>query len=89
MSCPICGNPNMVCSRYVDDISLVEETKKCPKCGYYYEFSYGNYQESFGKYYFSWHYTLYNNRNLYMLWGRKIHRAKFMTRRNYRKGYRK
>lgn len=89
MSCPICGNSNLEMNRFVDCMGLLEEYEKCPKCGYYYEFCYGNYQESFGKYHFVWDYTFYNNPTLYARLGRDIHRAKFMTRRNYRKGYRK
>lgn len=82
--CPICKNElNVKC--YYGDIWIEEEHKDCPCCNYSYEYAYGSYKESFGRYEFIWHYTdIFNP-----AYDKKYKRALFMARRNWHKGIRK
>jgi hypothetical protein len=89
-TCPICGNSDIDTKSYSEGyFGTVEETINCNICNYYYEFCYGNYQEEFGKYAFYWGYTLYENSNKEHIFMKNLKKAKFMCRRNWRKGLRK
>lgn len=82
--CPICKTElNVKC--YYGDIYIEEEHKYCHCCNYSYEYAYGSYRESFGKYEFMWHYTNISNH----AYNKKYKEALFMARRNWRKGMRR
>lgn len=80
--CPIChhqANHEI----YSCEICLEEEYTNCPVCGFRQEFAYGGELVIVGNKWFSWNYTL-NGAKLYRLL-RKIRKAKFMARRNWKK----
>lgn len=80
--CPIChhkANHEI----YYCEIGLEEEYTSCPVCGFRQEFTYGGELVIVGNKWFNWNYTL-NGAKLYRLL-RKIRKAKFMARRNWKK----
>lgn len=86
--CPICNNQTE--HEYdVESVGTVEEYIRCNHCGYYYEFAYGAYGEYIGNKEFVWSYTIYNDNCAFRRLMKKINRAKFMARRNWKKGIRK
>ena len=88
-NCPICGHKIKPEIYFENGIGIVEETLDCDYCNYRYFFAYGTYQESFGNHDFIWGYTLFDDNNKTHRFFKKINRARFMERRNYRKGLRK
>jgi len=60
LSCPICNN-FMKVETYVECMGIVEETHNCPYCGYFYNFTYGNYMKIVNRREFIWSYTNYKN----------------------------
>ena len=60
--CPVCNNIMSVQSWH-ESMGTVEENHKCPKCGYYYEFAYGNYMEIVNRREFIWSYTSYDDKD--------------------------
>ena len=82
ITCPIChhkANHKI----YSSEICLEEEYTNCPTCGFRREFAYGGELIIVGNEWFSWNYTL-NGDKLYRLL-RKIRKAKFIARRNWKK----
>lgn len=89
-TCPICGNSDVNTESYSEGyFGIVENNIRCNVCNYYYEFCYGSYMERFGKYIFRWNYSLYNNHNKHHIFMKNLKKAKFMCRRNWRKGLHK
>lgn len=90
-SCPICGTYDIDCEHYSDyGIGVVEEYINCKHCNYSFEYAYGNYRESFGRYDFQWGYSIFNkDNNIIHNFFMPIYKAKFMERRKWRKGLRK
>ena len=90
-SCPICGTHDLNCTHYFEEgIGVVEEYIDCKHCNYSFEYAYGAYRESFGRYEFHWGYSIFNKdngeiRKFFM----PIYKAKFMERRKWHKGLRK
>ena len=90
-SCPICGTHDIDYTHYSDyGIGVVEEHIDCKRCNYSFEYAYGAYRESFGRYEFHWGYSIFNKDNgeihkFFM----PIYKAKFMEHRKWHKGLRK
>jgi hypothetical protein len=84
--CYICGH-ELRHEQYTEfGIGVVEEYNNCSNCNYSYAYAYGNYQEIFGHNVFDWSYHLYDNTNKEHNFFKKLNKAKFMSRRNWRKG---
>lgn len=83
--CPICHNEAYY-EYYDESVGTVEEYICCNRCGYYYEFAYGAYREYIGSKEFVWYYTIYNDINAFRRLCKKMQRAEFMARRNWKKG---
>ena len=64
IKCPICNN-DVDAESYVECYGIVEEYHKCTHCGYYYEFTYGNYMKIVNRREFIWPYTSYANEEQY------------------------
>ena len=86
--CPICNNQAEY-EYYDESVGTVEEHINCNYCGYYYDFAYGAYREHIRNKEFVWSYTIYDNNCAFRRLMKKINRAKFMARRNWKKGIRK
>lgn len=87
--CPICGHKAVDKCYIEENMGIVEEYVNCTCCNYSDEFVYGNYTTTFGNYEFNYSHSVLNNDNTYALVIKKLHRAIFMARRNWRKGLRK
>lgn len=82
VKCPVCGGV-LHKEHYCNDFTLLEETEHCSRCGYWYEYMYGNEEWAIG------------GKNIRQCWrdkpdtmcrtNKKIKRALFMARRNFRK----
>ena len=86
--CPICRNKAEYMSFY-EEVGKVEEHINCNRCGYYYEYVYGHYYVCIGNKEFTWSYTTHYNRCAFSKLCKKMERAEFMARRNWKKGIRK
>ena len=80
--CPICHHQAKYES-YLGPYGLEEEYTNCTICGFRKDFAYGGYFENVGNNYFIWNYTLVGNKWLKLM--KKISRAEFMARRNWKK----
>ena len=81
--CPICGCGNTTVV-YLDPTNDIGEvTYSCIRCGYVDEFAYGYYKTIVGNKEFA--YSCYDSNSKQERIKKKIHRAIFMARRNYRK----
>ena len=83
--CPICGNSAKWIYWSEGYWGIVEEHTECDKCGYCKEFVYGNSILSIGNKMFTWFYNTKNSDPVF----RRIKRAIFMARRNWKKYKRK
>ena len=83
-TCPICGYDNVGNVAYNDERGVVEKYIHCSRCNYYYEYAYGHYVEYFAGHEFAWSYHTKGNEFANLC--RKMKRAQFMARRNWRKG---
>ena len=86
--CPICNNQAEHID-YYDGYYKVEEHIRCNHCGYFYDFAYGNYREHIGNKEFEWSHWLYNDQCAFSRLSKKMVRAEFMARRNWKKGIKK
>lgn len=82
ITCPICHNKAEYTS-FAEDIGIVEEYTRCPVCGYRDEMAYGYYLVVVGNKTFSWSYRLEGNNCIRLF--KKLNRAKFAARRNWKK----
>lgn len=80
ITCPICNN-QAKWEYYLSPWGLEEEKIDCPHCGYYYQFAYGNYMECVKGEEFVWNYTIHYPHPIF----KRIKRAMFMARRNWKK----
>ena len=80
IKCPVCNN-FMSVSSWHESMGTVEENHKCPHCGYYYEFAYGNYKEVVGNKYFIWSYSTKYDNPIF----KRISRTEFMAKRRWKK----
>lgn len=71
IKCPVCNN-FMSVSSWHESMGTVEENHKCPHCGYYYEFAYGNYKEEVNRREFIWTYKCYENEELFKKFNKMI-----------------
>ena len=85
-TCPICGYDDIGNVVYNDERGVVEEYIHCSQCNYYYESTYGHYVEYFAGHEFAQSYKTKGNELANL--SRKMKRAQFMARRNWRKGLR-
>lgn len=84
LSCPICNSKTK--SEYsIGPYGVEEEYINCPICGYGYQFCYGNYLLYIGNKTFIWDYR----RRLGGPLDKRIKRAYFMARRNWKKFHKK
>jgi len=80
--CPIChhqANHEI----YSCEWGIEEEYTDCYVCGFREEFAYGYHSVMVGNKWFAWNYTLVGNRYTNLM--KKISRAEFMARRNWKK----
>ena len=82
--CPICHHQAKYAS-YSGPYGLEEEYTYCPTCGFREEFAYGGYFKEVGNKYFIWDYTFMSNHNKWLKLIKKISKAEFMARRNWKK----
>lgn len=78
--CPICNN-QAKWEYYSGPYGIEEEHVNCQKCGYYYEFAYGNYLEVIKGKEYIWHHTTKYTNPIF----KRIKRDLFMARRNWKK----
>ena len=81
--CPICGS-KFIHDEYWIEFNRCEEYDKCPKCTYEEDFEYGHYCIAFHKHEFIWSY--YTSWNELRRIQKKLDKALFMAKRNYKKG---
>ena len=81
--CPICGSKFIHNEYWIESIRC-EEYDKCPKCTYGENFEYGHYYVAFYKHEFIWSY--YTSWNELRRIQKKLDKALFMAKRNYKKG---
>ena len=82
VKCPIC-NHRANYSSSNGPMGIEEEYVNCSTCGYRSEFAYGGYIEVVGSKWFVWSYTISSNE--FALVNRRISRARFMAKRNWKK----
>ena len=82
IACPICHNQAEY-RVYNEEFGTVEEYIICDVCGYQFDFAYGGYRELVGRKEFVWNYTLVGDEWKCLM--KKISKAKFMARRNWKK----
>lgn len=82
--CPICHH-QANCQIYSTEWGVEEEYTNCPVCGFRQEFAYGGYFETVGNQWFIWNYTLSDNNDKFIRLMKKISKAEFMGKRNWKK----
>lgn len=82
--CPVCGNLECEWESWSECIGLVEEYVKCDKCGYYYSFAYGNYEEYINDKIFYWDYKSYR-KSKWMQFLKKKEKEIRICKRNWKK----
>jgi hypothetical protein len=82
IQCPIC-NHKAEFTIYPCEYGNEEEYILCNNCGYSYEFAYGGYRIYVGRKCFIWNYTI--NPNKYKQLMKKISKAEFTAKRNWKK----
>lgn len=85
VNCPIC-NSKVKSEYFIGLFGIEEEYIDCPICGYFYQFYYGDYLLYVGNKTFTW--NDYGRRSGGPL-DKRIKRAVFMARRNWKKFHKK
>ena len=80
VNCPVCKN-HAEWKYWVCPYGTEEEYITCPKCGYCYEFAYGNYLEIVKGKEFCWDYKTKESSPIF----KRIKKAMFMAKRNWKK----
>lgn len=80
--CPICHRQAEY-EIYGCEWGIEEEYTHCPVCGFKEEFAYGYHNVVVGNKWFSWNYKLVGNGYTRLM--KKISKAEFMARRNWKK----
>lgn len=83
-SCPICKKQGLI-EYWSGPFGTEEEYFYCDRCNYSYEFAYGNYREVVHNKQFVYDYHLYSNKANARHFLKKINRATFMAKRNWKK----
>lgn len=82
IKCPICNHKTKY-TIYSGSYGAEEEYIICNNCGYSYEFAYGAYRIYVGRKRFIWNYTISSNKYNQLI--KKISKAEFMAKRNWKK----
>jgi hypothetical protein len=83
MNCPICGRKVNHTTYSSYDIGIEEENEECSNCNYYYEYAYGRYTVTFGKYHFGWTYRTSGNHKFF----KKLNKQLKNSAHTYRQGH--
>lgn len=78
MNCPICNN-KIIEEYYSGPFGIEEEHIHCNKCGYTFDFVYGNYHELVGNKEFIYSYHDYDK------YKKKVYKAEFEAKRRWKK----
>lgn len=78
--CPICGHL-LYYEAWRESSYLVEEVSDCNDCGYYYHYSYGNYEMLVKGNWYDWTYATPHNIPMF----KKMDKDFFMAKRNWKK----
>ena len=84
IKCPVCNN-NIKTEYYVECYGVVEETRNCSCCGYFYNFAYGNYMEIVNRREFVWTYKCCENTSCFNKFNKLINKHMIIHKKKQKK----